>query len=210
MKLLFLLALLATAPALAQTGAEPADDVALGQTADLFARDLSDLTRLATAAALVHERTGAFPETPFGLLGAPEGGQTGARTFPLSELAVTATADSVVLRYVPLPVSPYTRDDLVVSASVRADGAGRYTVRHEMRRRKDLDAGGRALLYDRAGEYHIGKGFGELCLDAARAREAIVAGRFTPDPALLGPVPLTLRVHPPGTATPVYYQATRP
>ena len=205
MKPLFLLALIAAAPVSAQT-----NDAALGQTADLFARDLAGLTRLATAAALVHERTGAFPATPFALLGAPEGGQTGARTFSLSELVVSAAADSLVLRYVPLPTSPYTRDDLVVTASVTADEAGRYTVRHEMRRRADLDLGGRALLYDRAGTYEIGKGFGDLCLDAARAREAIAAGRFTPDPALLGPEPLTLRVHPPGAPAPVYYQTTRP
>ena len=204
-RLPLLLVLLATAPALAQT-----EDAALSQTAAVFAGDLADLTRLAAAAALVHERTGAFPATPFALLGAPEASQTGARTFPLSELSVVATADSVVVRYVPLPVAPYVREDLVVAATVRPDGAGLYTVRHEMRRRADPDDGGRSLLYDRAGVYEVGRGFGALCIDAARARAAITGGRFVPDPSLLGPEPLTVRVHPPGEAEPVYFEATSP
>ncbi|HEX8384818.1 MAG TPA: hypothetical protein VF576_01470 [Rubricoccaceae bacterium] len=203
MKPLLLLALIAAAPALAQ-----APDAALGQTADVFVRDLADLTRLATAAALVHERTGAFPATPFALLGAPEGGQTGARALPLSELTLTSAADSVVVRYVPLPVSPYVREDLVVTATVRPGTDGLYTVRHEMLRRSDPDDGGRALLYDRAGAYHVERGFGALCLDVARAREAVAAGRFVPDPTALGPAPLTVRVHPPGDPAPVFYERT--
>lgn len=232
MKPLALLALLATAPVAAQTAGASAGDpsgptmdsgldrglagrpfAATPDAEDLvvarFEADLADLARLATAAALVHERTGAFPETAFGLLGAPEAAQTGARAFPLSELDVSASAGSVVLRYVPLPVSPYVREDLVVTATVRPDGPGRYAVEHEMRRRSDPEDGGRGLLYDRAGTYRVERGFGRLCVEAAAARAMIAAGAFEPDPDRLAPGEFTVRLHAPGPDGEVFYETAR-
>ena len=195
------MALLAAGPVVAQ------DTAPLAGTAATFRSDLTDLTRLATTAALVRERTGAFPDTPFALLGSPEGAETGARAFPLSALSVAAAGDSVTLRYTPLPV-PYIRENLVVTATVRPDDAGRYAVRHEMHRFADEDDGGRALLYDRAGDYRVGKGFGNLCIDPAEARSMIASGTYRPENALVATRgPLTLRVHPTGQSTPVIYEA---
>lgn len=199
---LFLLGLLVAAPALAQA------DASLARTADAFREDLSDLARLATAAALVRDRTGDFPDTPFALLGSPEGEQTGARAFPLSALSVTAAGDSLVMRYVPLPVSPYVREDLTVTATLRPDGAGRYAVRHEMRRSADPDDGGRALLYDRTPDFRVGKGYGRLCIDTAEARALLASGTYRPADALVATSgDLTVRVHPTGEAEPVFYEA---
>jgi len=200
------LALVVAAPALAQS------DAPLARTAEIFQADLADLARLATAAALVHERTGAFPATPYGLLGSPEAGQTRARAFRLSELSVAPSGDGLSMRYVPLPVSPYVREDLVVTATVRPDSAGRYTVTHEMLRREDAEDGGDALLYDRAGTYRVERGFGRLCIDTAAARRMIAEGTYGPENrpqtalnATSGD--LRVRVHPPGEAEPVFFEA---
>ena len=206
-----LLALAATAlaaPVAAQT------DAPLARTAARFETDLADLARLATAAVLVRERTGAFPATPFELLGAPEAAETRARSFPLSELTVAAAGDSLTMRYVPLPVSPYVREDLVVTATLRPDADGRYTVTHEMRRRRDAEDGGGALLYDRAAEYRVERGFGRLCIDPALARAMVADGTFGnaafPRMALNATTgDLRLRVHPPGEAEPVFFETAR-
>ena len=201
--LLFLAMALAAAPVFAQA------DAPLARTADTFRDDLSGLARLATTAALVHERTGAFPASPFALLGSPEADGTAARDFRLSVLDVTAAGDSLAMRYVPLPVAPYVRENLVVTATVRRAPDGRYTVRHEMRRfEADADGGGR-LLYDRAGVYRVERGYGDLCIDAQAARTQIAARTYTPMSALVATTAgdLTLRVHPPGEAAPVFYEA---
>ena len=193
----------ATAPVAAQS------DAPLARTAARFETDLADLARLATAAVLVRDRTGAFPATPFELLGAPEAAETLARRFPLSELSVSAAGDSLALRYVPLPVSPYIREDLVVTATVRPEADGRYTVTHEMRRRRDAEDGGGALLYGRAGEVRVERGFGRLCIDPVQARARLAAGTYGPGTALFTASDrLTLRVHPPGEAAPVFYEAS--
>lgn len=204
MRLLLLLAVvLAAAPAFAQS------DSPLAATADTFRDDLSGLARLATTAALVHERTGAFPATPFALLASPEADGTDVRDFRLSALDVTAAGDSLTMRYVPLPVAPYVREDLVVTATVRRDADGRYAVRHEMRRFTAPSDGAKRLLYDRAGIYNVERGYGDLCIDAAMARTQIGAGTYTPTSALVATAgDLTLRVHPPGEAEPVFFETS--
>ncbi|HEX9952524.1 MAG TPA: hypothetical protein VGB53_12205 [Rubricoccaceae bacterium] len=208
--LAFLAAPLAVAPlaASAQTAATPTEP-ALARTAAVFTDDLSGLARLATAAALVRERSGAYPATPFDLLGSPEAAATGATAFPLSALDVTATGDSLALRYVPLPVAPYVREDLVVTATVRRTADGRTQVRHEMRRFADAEAGGGRLLYDRAGDVRVERGYGSLFVDTAAAQRAIAAGAFVPRDVFTTSLgDLTVRVHPPGEATPVYFEGT--
>ncbi len=209
--------LAAAPPAAAQTPGQ--NDPALAPTAAEFGRDLDVLARLTATAALVRERTGAFPATPFALLGSDEAGPTGARTLPLSALSVTAAGDSLVLRYVPLPVSPYVREDLVVTATVTRDAAGRALVRHEMRRYAAPADGGRLLLYDRAEGYRVERGYGELTVDVAAARRMADAGTFAPRDVFetglgapgSGPgQALTVRVHPTGAAQPVYFEGAAP
>lgn len=206
---LLLLAALAAAPLAAS--AQTPGDAALAPTAAQFGSDLDVLARLTATAALVRERTGAFPATAFELLGSDEAGPTGARALPLSALNVTAAGDSLVLRYVPLPVSPYVRENLVVTATVTQGAAGRALVRHEMRRYAAPADGGRLLLYDRAGPYRVERGYGELTVDVAAARRAVDAGTFVPRDVFdtsLGD--LTVRVHPTGEATPVYFEGATP
>lgn len=208
--LLFLVVALAATPAFAQSRGP------LESTAALFRGDLSDLARLATTAALVHDRTGAFPATPFALLSSPEADTTAARAFHLSAFDVMTAGDSLVMQYVPLPVAPYVRENLVVTATLRREPGGLYTVRHEMRRfEADADGGGR-LLYDRAGVYEVERGYGGLCLDVTEVRRELATGRYNPLSAVVEPQQSLLgiqssagtpavRVHPPGEATPVYY-----
>lgn len=196
----------------AMLGRRPiASDPALAQTAAQFGSDLDVLARLTTTAALVRERTGQFPATPFALLGSDEAGPTGARALPLSALDVTAGGDSLVMRYVPLPVDPYVREDLVVTATVVRDATGRATVRHEMRRFADADDGGHLLLYDRTGTYRVERGYGVLTIDVAAARRSADAGTFAPrDVFATSFGDLTVRVHPTGELAPVYFEGAAP
>ncbi len=201
--LLILAVAFASVPAFAQS------DSPLAATAETFREDLGGLTLLATTAALVHERTGAFPATPFALLAAPEADGTNVRAFRLSALDIVAAGDSLTMRYVPLPVAPYVREDLVVTATLRRDADGRYAVRHEMRRFEAAADGGGRLLYDRAGVYRVERGYGGLRIDAAMARTQIAAGTYTPTSALVtASGDLTLRVHPPGEAEPVFFETS--
>lgn len=227
---LFAALLASAAPAAAQTSLPDGDDGldAKGRplatlsgeqkVAMRFEADLADLARLAATAALVHERTGAFPGTPFALLGSPDAALTQATTLRLSALSVETAGDSLVMRYVPLPTAPYVREDLVVTATVRPDGPGRYAVTHEMRRSEDADDGARALLYGRAGDYRVERGIGRLCIETARVRE--MENSFTPtpfdgDPFAVGrryrpdqfsAAPMTLQIHPPGESEPVFFE----
>ena len=214
MKPILLAALVAAAPALAQVP-QVADtsDPALASTAAAFDLDVQTVVRLATAAVLVHDRTGTFPSDAFGLLGSEEGAQTGARALGLSALTIEtppAEATSAVgaFSYIPLP-DPYVRDDEVVRVVVLQKADGSYEAQYRIRRERDPDLGGGALLYDRVAGYRVGTGFGTLCIEPARARAHAASGAFVPDPLLLSDAPLTIRVHPPGADAPVYYEAVR-
>lgn len=206
-RLLPLLVLLAAAPAAAQTPAT--GDRALAQTAAQFEDDLGLLTRAASAAALARAETGSFPDTPFTLLAGPWAGQTGLRSVPLSSLDVTAEGDRLVLTLVPLPQDPYVREDDVARLTLTPDGE---TVRgeYEVVRRADPDDGGAPIPYDVAGRYRVERAFGTLCVEVPRIRALVAEGRFVPDPTLLSSEPLTVRVHPPGEETPVFYETVRP
>lgn len=214
MKLLLLAALVAAAPALAQTpDVRATSEPALASTAAAFDLDVQTVVRLATAAALVHERTGAFPADAFGILGSIEGAQTGARALGLSALTVEPPPAEAAMAvgafsYVPLP-EPYVRDDEVVRVVVLKKADGQYEAQYRIRRRRDADLGGGTLPYDRVQGFVVGTGFGTLCIDPARARALADSGAFVPDPLLLSDEPLTVRVHPPGEAAPVYYEAVR-
>lgn len=228
--LLFALALLVAAPAGAQSGDDGLDmngrpDASLSPedaVARRFQADLADLARLASTAALVHERTGAFPDSPFALLGAPEARETHAPSFRLSSLDVSATATEMTMAYVPLPTAPYVREDLVVNATLRMTAPGSYTVTHEMKRREDADDGGETRLYARTRDFRVQRGVGDLCIETDQVRARIADGSFAPTPFDGDPYavarryrpdtfsaePMTLRMHPPGEAEPALYDTT--
>ena len=198
-----LAALLAAAPAaLAQADGDPA----LAQTAELLRDDLDHLTRMTAAAALAREATGAFPDTNFDLLGSRAAERTGARSVALSALDLEQLGETLRLVYVPLPQDPYVREDYVVTLTVVPDGAGRYRGEYEVVRREDPDRGGVALPYDVAGRYRVERAFGTVCVETALVEAMLADGPFVADPALLSTSPLTLRVHPPGEAEPVFYE----
>ncbi len=205
LRLCSLLALLAAgaSPVLAQS------DPALASTADAFRDDLRLVTNVVATTALIHDATGAFPTTPFGLLGSAAARQTELRSTPLSELDIHSEADRVVLRYVPLPVAPYVREDEVVEIAIQRGEDGTYTGAYQITRREALDDGGARIPYDEAGRYRVERGFGTACVDLATVRAQLAAGTYAPEPGTLGPEPLAIRVHPPGDAAPVFYEEGR-
>ena len=194
-------AVLLAAPLSAQS------DPVFGGTHAQFHQDLRVVTNMVATAGLVHDATGAFPTTPFALLGSPSASRTQLRATPLSALSVGRDGDRLVLEYVPLPVDPYERQDDIVRVVVTAQPDGRYVGDYEIRRRDDPDRGGRALAYDRAGPYVVGRGYGTACVDLAVVRDQLAAGTYTAEPGRLSAAPLTVRIHPPGRDTPVYYES---
>lgn len=193
--------------------AQPAADPSLAATAAAFDADVQAIVRLASAAALVHARTGAFPSDAFGILGSPEGAATGARTLALSRLDVTAppaeAANAVgAFHVVPLP-QPYVRDDEHYRVLLLRRPDGQYEVQYRITRERDPDLGGGRLLYDLAGRYAVQSGVGTVCLDPVALRARLDDGTFVPDPATLSDEPYTVRVVPPGEDDPVYFQTTR-
>lgn len=204
--LLPLVALLA-GPAAAQTADRaPDSDPALAATADQFRDDLRTVTHMVATAALAHDAAGAFPATPFELLGSAAAGRTDLRSVALSDLTVGRDGERLVLTYVPLPTDPYVRQDRVVRLVVTPGADGRFTGDYEIRRRDDPDRGGRTLPYDVAGRYLVERGFGTACVDLAVVRGQLAAGTFAPEPGTLSAEPLTVRVHPVGQAEPVFYR----
>jgi hypothetical protein len=198
-RLLTLAALLAAPLAAAQDG-----DPALAATADRLRDDAGHVTRVVSAAALAHEATGAFPDTPFALLAGPWATGTDLRGLALSSLTVAASGDRLEVTYVPLP-RPYVREDRVVTLTVTPDGdtyRGAYTVE----RREDPDLGGGPLPYDTAGRYRVERASGTVCVDAGRAAALVARGAYEPDPALLSDEPVVVRVRPLGEPGPVLYR----
>ena len=211
-----LLAALVAAPAAAQPAgdaARSASDPALAPTEARLRADLAPALRLATTAILVHDRTGSFPRDAFALLGADEAGPTGARALPLSALTMEAppaeaTGAVGAFRVVPLPTAPYVRDDTPMHVVVLRRDDGTYEVQTRVRRERDPDLGGGALLYDAVGRYAVQSGVGVVCVDLARVRAMLAGGTFSPEPTALSDEPFIVRVVPPGEDAPVYYRTT--
>lgn len=163
--------------ALATTASASHAQNALTRTDAQFRSDLETVARVTATVGLIHDATGAFPATPFELLGSPWAEQTGLRDVPLSTVSVQRTADGVRVAYNPLP-RPYVSDDLLAEVSVSRDADGDYTAAHELRRRADPDLGGRALPYDRAGNVRVDEAGGRLCVDTDRVRALLADGTF--------------------------------
>ena len=205
---LALLAAVAAGPALAQDMADGpmTGDPALAGTADLFRQDLRLVTNLVATAALAYDADGAFPTTAFGLLGSPAAARTDLRSTPLSDLTLSRDGTRLVLTAVPLPTDPYVREDRVVRLTVTPGEGGRFTGDYEVVRRADPDQGGRPLPYDQAGRYLVERGFGTACVDLPVVQGLLAAGTYAPEPGTLSAEPLTVTVHPPGDAEPVFYR----
>ena len=204
---LLLAALLAAPLALPASAQDANGDPALAQTADRLRDDLRHVARVASAAALAHEATGAFPDTPFALLAGPWATDTSLRAFPLSSMAVVASPGRLDVTYVPLPTDPYVREDDVVTLTVTPEG-GTYRAAYAIDRREDPDLGGDALPYDTAGRYRIERASGVLCLDPERVAALAARGAFEPDPTLLSAEPLLVHVRPVDEPEPVFYHET--
>ena len=202
-----LLAALLAVPLLLPAARAQDGDPALAQTTDRLRDDLRHVARVASAAALAHEATGAFPDTPFALLAGPWATDTSLRAFPLSSLAAVASPGRLDVTYVPRPTDPYVREDDVVTLTVTPEG-DTYRAAYAIDRREDPDLGGAALPYDAAGRYRVERASGVLCLDPERVAALAARGAFEPDPTLLSAEPLLVRVRPVDEPEPVFYRET--
>ena len=192
--------------AAAASAAAAQNDAALAPAADAFRDDLRVVTNVVATAALVHDATGAFPTTPFALLGSREAGRTDLRATPLSALTAQTDGGRAVYEAVLLPTDPYVREDEVVRVTVYRGDDGLYKGDYEVRRREAAADGAASLPYRVDGRYRIGRGLGTACVDVATVRQRLAAGTYAPEPGALGPEGLTVRVVPPGASEPVYYQ----
>ncbi|MEM1115005.1 MAG: hypothetical protein AAF845_06110 [Bacteroidota bacterium] len=197
---LALLVLLASGPALAQTG-----DATLQPSTDALRADRAVAMHLAATAALAHTRTGTFPASAFDLLGRSWSADTGVRDVALSSLDVTASADGVQIDYVPLP-APYVREDDVVRVTLRPEADGSYRGTFQVQRRADADDGGRALPFDVAGRYRVERASGTFHIEADRLGALVAEGRFSTEAGALSREPLTMRVTPLGETEPVFWE----
>jgi hypothetical protein len=125
-------------------GLAPAERAALDRAAIELDRQLTPAGQLAATAAMIYERGGAYPATPFDLLGSPEAAASGARQLSLSNLTLRPEGDGLRIEYTLLP----RRDDptdRMGSLLVRQTEEGRYVSEVALTRRDDPDHTGRPL-----------------------------------------------------------------
>lgn len=131
---------------------------------------------IAATAALLHEREGAYPGTPFGLLGSREAAETGLRLLPLSALTLTPEGDSLRIDYALVP----TREDPSTHYGTlrlrAAEEAGRYVAAIVMEREDDPDVRPGPLPLAREGAYAVRRAQGRLGIDVAVVRGRAEAG----------------------------------
>lgn len=191
--LLLLAGLLLTGCAQSLPAAERA---ALDRSVGALDAQLTPAGQLAAAAALVAERTGTFPQTPFALLGAPAAAEMGARQLNLSALDVQSEGNDFRLAYTLLPTreDPTRRSGELLLTPTAAEG--QYEARVSLSRMEDPDHGGRSLDLHREDNVAVRQLGGRFCVDLAA------------DPTGVGPTPerpYTITFTPaPGTAGNAY------
>ena len=165
--------LLAAALTAAAASAQPAGATA-PPTSDADAAaaalepDLDVLSLIAATAALVRERTGVYPSTPFQLLSSPEADRTGARGLLLSTLALTPAGDALEVRYGRTPtLADPTERGATFTLAPDAE-AGGYAARFTLSRTTDAEFGGRRLDFADEGALRVVNAGGRLCLDLDR------------------------------------------
>lgn len=179
--LFFLLLAVAVLPARAQTTEA---DVA----AEALVPYLEAPAVLAATAALLHAETGTFPDTPFGLLGAPVAATTGGRQVRLAALTLTPDADTLRVAYVLTP-SADEPDERTGDFALFPEGDG-YTARFRVDLRDDPDFSDAALPLTTSGTLRVRSARGRLCLDTARVRALAAEGRVPASAPFLAGEPI--------------------
>ena len=167
--------LAAGAPAWAQT------DAAADRAAEAVVDDLRPLSLVAATAALIHERTGTYPATPFELLGSPEAFRTGLRGVQFAALTVTQPGE-VAYRLAHPSVETQTERTATASFTFEPDSA-RHVADFEILARRDADLGGRRIPLTVADLLEVRVARGRLCIDSDRIaalRDAAAFGAAAP------------------------------
>jgi hypothetical protein len=181
---LALLAALLPAPALAQADAPtPAADAAAAS----LEGDLETLSLLAATAALVRERTGAYPATAFQLLSSPEADRTGARGLVLSGLTLAPSGDALEVRYGRTPTAEDPTERGAAFTLAPDAEAGGYAARFTLSRTADRDFGGRRLDFANEGDLRVVNARGRLCLDLGRMAALSTRAAWAAAAPYLGP-----------------------
>ncbi len=152
--------LFAGAPAWAQS------DAAADRAAEAVVDDLRPLSLVAATAALIHERTGTYPSTPFELLGSPEAFRTGLRGVQFAELTVEAPG-TVAYRLAHPAVETQTERSATATLTAEPDSA-RHVAEFEILARRDADEGGTRIPLTVAELLEVRVARGRLCIDSER------------------------------------------
>jgi hypothetical protein len=157
--------LLSALPASAQPVTQPAADAAAAALED----DLRPLSLVAATAALIRQRTGSLPLTPFDLLGAPEAARTGLRDVQFAALSTPATDDGVPSVVFTLGGTEADASEWEARVVTLPDvEAGGYAARFTLTRHHDADFGGRRMLLARVDPLEVRDASGRLCLSTER------------------------------------------
>jgi hypothetical protein len=162
--------LVAGAPAWAQS--DPAAD----RAAEAVVDDLRPLSLVAATAALIHDRTGAYPATPFELLGSPEAFRTGLRGIQFAELTIEAPGQAVY-RLAHPAVETQTERTAQTTFAYEADSA-RHVAEFEIIARRDEDEGGRRIPLTVSDQLVVRVARGRLCIDSDRVAALADAAAF--------------------------------
>lgn len=142
---------------------------------------------IAATAALVRESEGAYPQSPFELLGSRVAEETGLRRLPLSALTLTPDADGLRIEFALLPTreDPSTRYGSLVLRT--GDEPSAYVADLLMEREDDPDVRPGPLPLAREGDYAVRRARGQLCLDVDVVRERVATAQR------VGVLPMTER-----------------
>lgn len=139
---------------------------------------------LAATTLLYHEMNGAYPATPFDLLGSAAARETGLQQLGLGALTLEPMSDSLRLSYTLLPTSADPSERYGTVTVAETDTAGTYTVNLLLERIADPDLASRSLPLTRQGAYAVVRARGSLCAEVATVRERIRAGEAVGRPPL--------------------------
>lgn len=187
-------------------GLAPTERAALDRAALELDRQLTPAGQLAATAAMIYERSGAFPGTPFELLGSPDARASGALNLSLSALTLRPEGDGLRIEYTLLPQREDPTDRMG-SLLVRPTDEGRYVSEVALTRRDDPDHTGRPLDIAEEDPVAVRRLDGRFAIDlrtVAQQAEAGAAGdlpltedpytiTFTPSPGFAAGAPAELR-----------------
>src|SRR5687768_791027 len=165
---------LAATGLVAGTPATAQPDAAADAAAEALVDDLRPLSLVAATAALYQERTGAYPATPFELLGSPEAERTGLRDVQFAELTIHG---ELAYRLANPTLGARAERSARISFEYEPDSA-QHVATFEIVAHRDRDFGGRRIPLAVSDPLEVRVARGRLCLASSRLAELADADAF--------------------------------